>query len=524
MIFEVSNRGSFMNESLVKFESLIKADAKYNFSEAQLVECALKANDKTYLSADGALVITTGLFTGRAAKDKYVVEDSYSEKVIDWQNNINKMSSAQFDILKLEMLKRFECKDRPIYVNTRSASADPDYALEVNLITTSAAHALFALNIFRDEVHNYPLGSFTIMHDPDFMVDIKKNEVRSPTVIAINFSTREVIIAGTGYAGEIKKAIFSILNTLLPDYGILPMHTGANKDKEGNTSLFFGLSGTGKTTLSTDIEVDLIGDDEHGLSEAGIFNFEGGCYAKTDGLNQEKEPDIYLAANSFKSLLENVVLDPETRRPKFNDTSITENGRATYSLKVLNHIVKDSRGGIPSNIFFLSADALGVLPAVSLLTVDQALYYYLSGYTAKLAGTELGLKGIEIAFSHCFGAPFMMRKAEDYSKLLRIFLDKYPIKVWLINTGWYGGKYGTGKRYPLAITRNCIRSIQSGQVSDEFNLNEVFNLKTPKSLVNLDPKFLQPENLWSDKEDYFKTALDLKDKFEENHKKFIGII
>lgn len=496
------------------------AKIKLNLPEATLVEYSLKQDPANKLSKDGSLVIKTGKFTGRAAKDKYVVIEPYTEKVIDWNNNIRQMTAENFNSIKLAMLENFNNGTRPTFITTKSTSANPTYALEVILITPSAAHALFCTNIFRDEQFEYPLGSFTIYHDPDFQVDSLKYTVRSSTIISINFSTKEIIIAGTGYAGEIKKSIFSVLNTLLPEHNVLPMHTGANQTNAGTTSLFLGLSGTGKTTLSTDIGVKIIGDDEHGLSETGIFNFEGGCYAKTDGLTLETEPDIFKASNRFKTLLENVVLDELTRTPLFNDKSITENGRSTYSLNALENFSTDSRGPIPSNIFFLSADALGVLPAISLLTSEQAIFYFLTGYTAKLAGTEIGLKEIEVTFSHCFGAPFMMRRAQEYAGLLKLFLEKHPIKVWLVNTGWYGGPYGTGTRYPLQMTRNCIRSIQKGFKNNNFHLNEIFNLQIPQELDGVDSSFLCPDKLWNNKNEYNKSALSLKNKFEENYKKF----
>lgn len=503
-----------------KFNLSETTKIKIDLSAPALVEYALKHNDKNKLSADGALVIRTGKFTGRAASDKYIVNEPFSNKVIDWKNNIRQMNAEHFQAIKNEILENFNTGKRTIFITSRSAVANPAYAIKVNLITPSAAHSLFCTHIFRDEQFEYPMGEFTIYHDPDFLVNTDKYPVRSSTVIATNFSTKEIIIAGTGYAGEIKKSIFSVLNTILPEYGILPMHTGANQNKNGQTSLFFGLSGTGKTTLSTDTNVDIIGDDEHGMAESGIFNFEGGCYAKTDGLTLEREPDIFKASNRFKSLLENVVLDELTRKPQFDDKSITENGRATYPLSALENTVVDSRGALPSNIFFLSADALGVLPAVSLLTTEQAIYYFLTGYTAKLAGTEIGLKEIEVTFSHCFGAPFMMRRPSDYAQLLKSYLTKHPIKVWLINTGWYGGAYGTGKRYPLMLTRNCIRSIQDGAKDIQFDLNEVFNLKIPRELPNVDSSFLAPEKLWKDKSEYNKAALSLRNRFEDNFKKF----
>lgn len=493
-----------------------------NLACCELVERSLRENEKNSLSADGSLVITTGHFTGRAVDDKYVVFESFSERAIDWKANINKMEISQFDKLKKDVLTSFESGASPIYVMNRSVCANHDFAMEVRLLTNLASSALFAYNIFRDPLLNYPMEHYTIYHKPDFHADPAKYSLRSPTVIAINFQSCEIIIVGTGYAGEIKKSIFSVLNTLLPEKNVLPMHTGANIDQAGNSSLFFGLSGTGKTTLSTDEGISLIGDDEHGLGQNGIFNFEGGCYAKTNGLTFEREPDIYKASNHFTSLLENVVLDNRTRKPNFEDTSLTENGRSTYSLKTLDTIAPSGTGPIPKNIFFLSADALGVLPAISKLSPEQAMFYFLSGYTAKLAGTEVGLKGIKTTFSHCFGAPFMMRRSHDYGNLLKDFLLKNPIDVWLVNTGWYGGVYGRGKRYPLSFTRQCIRAVQQGQASGvEYKIDEVFNLAIPQKLGEADVYYLNPQKLWTDQNEYLSMALDLKNKFEENYKKLI---
>jgi phosphoenolpyruvate carboxykinase (ATP) len=491
-----------------------------NLNHAELTERALRENHLNKLSASGSLVITTGRFTGRAVNDKYVVEDVFTEKVIDWKNNVGRMTQNDFESLKKEILSDFEKTSEPIYLMTRSAGANAKYALEVKLLTNQASSALFASNMFREPVAQYPMGTFTIYHNPAFLADTKKYKVKSPTVVSINFSTREIIIVGTGYSGEIKKSIFSALSTLLPEKGVLPMHTGANIDSQGQSSLFFGLSGTGKTTLSTDEGISLIGDDEHGLCDEGIFNFEGGCYAKTNGLSFEREPDIFLASNQFASLLENVTLEPTTRQPLFNDTTLTENGRSTYPLSALKSFTPSGAGPIPKNIFFLSADALGVLPAISKLDRDQAMFYFLTGYTAKLAGTEIGLEGIKTTFSHCFGAPFMMRHAQDYGNLLKAFLEKYPINVWLVNTGWFGGVYGEGMRYQLSFTRSCIRSVQNfGDEGVEFFKDDIFGVQIPKSLRGVDKSFLNPATLWRDQEQYLKMANHLKNQFEENFKK-----
>lgn len=490
-----------------------------NSSTAFLIEKSISQSSKNRLSSNGSLVIETGKFTGRAAEDKYVVEDTFTNKVIDWKNHIRKMSDSTFQSLKKDILTDFEIQGLPLFAMDRSAGANPLYALGVRIIGPSPSHAIFSKNIFRKPLDVTPLGQFTIYHHPTYETSVDKYSLRSSTVIAINFNSQEIIIIGTGYAGEIKKSIFSVMGVLLPENNILPMHTGANQDKNGKTSLFFGLSGTGKTTLSTDTGLDLIGDDEHGLSDEGIFNIEGGCYAKTYDLKYEKEPEIFNVSNKFQSLLENVVLDSHSRIPLFSDKSITENGRSTYSLESLENVVQSGRGKIPSNIFFLSADALGVLPAVSNLTADQAMFYFLSGYTAKLAGTELGLKGISTTFSHCFGAPFMMRKSRDYGELLKSLLKKHKINVWLVNTGWYGGPYGEGQRYPLSFTRSCIRSIQQGDIQDlSFEKDLIFDLAIPIGLPSVDHKMLNPMKLWKDEKRYLESAEFLLSKFKENFK------
>lgn len=472
-----------------------------------------------HLSADGALVVNSGKYTGRAAEDKYIVHDESTHSIIDWSGKVNKLSEDTFDDLRTEILKRFHVLKPELYITEASAGAENSYSLGVNLVTPSPVHAMFTRLIMRPKRDKYPLGIFTIYHDPAFEFDAKRFGLRSGTVVALNFKKREVIIAGTAYCGEIKKSIFTIMSTILPDLGVLPMHSGANADNKGNVSVFFGLSGTGKTTLSTDTGMNVIGDDEHGLSDRGIFNFEGGCYAKTYNLKASSEPDIYAATNRFGSLMENVVLD-EFHRPKFNDQSLTENGRSTYPLTALPSIINDGCGKIPSNFFFLSADAMGVLPLVSKLDQEQAMYYFLLGYTAKVAGTEVGMKGITATFSHCFGAPFMMRHPEDYGNLLKHILEKHQINVWLVNTGWYGGPYGIGKRYDLGVTRSCIRAIQQG-LGEQVQLKKdpVFGLMVPEDLDDIDSRYLRPMDLWDSRDEYLENARKLKSLFDENYKK-----
>ncbi|MFP5386543.1 MAG: phosphoenolpyruvate carboxykinase [Bacteriovoracia bacterium] len=491
-----------------------------NSNEPFLIEQAIKKRQGN-LSADGALVVLSGKFTGRAADDKYIVKDSLTEEMIDWGGKVNVLSSEKFQELKTEILSRVHMLKPEMYVMETSAGAVENYSLGVNLITTSPVHALFCSHIMRDRREANPLGEFTIYHYPDLEFDAKEHGLRSSTVIALDFSTKEILIAGTSYCGEIKKSIFTVMNTLLPDLGVLPMHSGANADESNNVSVFFGLSGTGKTTLSTDQGMRMIGDDEHGLSREGIFNFEGGCYAKTYKLKEESEPDIFHATNRFGSIMENVVLDKK-RVPDFDDKTITENGRSTYPLRFLDNIVQEGAGKIPSNFFFLSADAMGVLPPLSLLTKEQAMYYFLLGYTAKVAGTEAGMKGISATFSHCFGAPFMMRKPYDYGLLLKDLLQEYPIRVWLVNTGWYGGPYGVGKRFDISVTRSCIRAVQQGKAEkSEFRKDEIFSFLVPETLEGVESKYLRPSGLWKDGKDYRESALNLKRLFDENYKKLL---
>lgn len=494
---------------------------RVNPSSALLIERTIQ-KFQGKLSSRGALCVNSGKFTGRAAEDKYVVRNKASEKIIDWNAKIHELDDQRFNELKIEMLKKIHLLKPETFIVEVSAGADPMYSLGVNLITTSPVHAFFCQQIMRAKRENNSLGSYVIYHDPTLEFDAKKYGLRSSTVIAINFESREILIGGTAYCGEIKKAIFSVMNTILPDYGVLPVHSGANMGQGGKVSVFFGLSGTGKTTLSADVGLQVIGDDEHGISERGIFNFEGGCYAKTYKLTESGEPQIFHAVNRFGSLMENVVLDPETREPKFDDKSITENGRATYPLGFLDGPDQDGRGEIPSDFFFLSADAMGVLPAISSLSDEQAIYYFLLGYTAKVAGTEIGLKGVTATFSHCFGAPFMMRPPIDYGVLLKEFLHKHKIKVWLVNTGWYGGSYGEGKRYSLDFTRNCIRAIQRGLGPEtSFTTDPVFSLRIPDYIEGIDINLLNPHLLWKDPEEYFKTAKDLKQQFDHNYSKVI---
>lgn len=500
--------------NLVSNQTLVQE----NLPVVKLVEEAIRLKSGQ-LSETGALVFSSGKFTGRAANDKYVVKDNYSDKVIDWTGNVNAMSQENYDKIKEHYLSDLK-KQKQLFIEERSAGADAKYAMGVTLITTSPVHSLFVKHLLREPLDNYPLGTFTIYHAPNLELPATNFNLKSSTAIIINFEAKEIIIAGTCYAGEIKKSVFSVMNTLLPDYGILPMHAGANVDESGDVSVFFGLSGTGKTTLSTDKGKKLVGDDEIGFSSEGIFNIEGGCYAKTYKLKKTDEPQIFQAANQFGSLMENVVMD-SNGQINFDDKTITENGRSSYPLTALSDFETTGVAKTPKHIFFLSADATGVLPPVSLLTSEQAMYYFLSGYTAKLGGTELGVVGVQKTFSHCFGAPFMMRRPQDYSRLLEKLIKETGANVWLINTGWSGGPYGVGKRFDLEITRSIIRGIQSGEISraGAFMDLAILDLRYPCQPLSLN-KYNNPRKLWADAEAYDKAAEELKLAFAENYKKF----
>ena len=485
-----------------------------NLSQAKLIEKSVQ-NHEGHLGPHGELIIQTGKQTGRSADDKYVVKNEVSDKKIWWENNIREMSQEVFDQLTNDVLAYYKTQSE-VFSSERSIGHDGDFSLGIKFFSPKASAAFFSGNMFKEYTgkHN---DEYTILHAPGFFVDKEKYKTRSEVVLVTCFLRKITIIAGTHYAGEIKKSMFSIMNFLTPDRGILPMHSGANQNNNGESFVFFGLSGTGKTTLSTDEGLLLIGDDEHGLSDKGLFNFEGGCYAKTAGLSEKTEPGIFKASTQFGSMLENVKLSEDQATVDFFDISITENGRSSYPLSFINERVKNGTGSIPKNIFYLSADAFGVLPPVSLLTSKQALDYFKLGYSAKLAGTEIGIKTPVATFSTCFGAPFMIRHPKVYSELLKRFIEQYDIRVWLINTGWYGGSYGEGKRFPLAITRQIIREIQYHNLDQAtFVKEEFFDLKIPTAINGVDSSLLNPASVWKDSAAYTKTAKSLSESFEKN--------
>ncbi|MBK9247045.1 MAG: phosphoenolpyruvate carboxykinase (ATP) [Ignavibacteria bacterium] len=493
----------------------------YNLSTPDLYEHALSYGE-AQLSEHGALVAITSPHTGRSANDKFVVEEASSKDNV-WWGKVNKpFSPEKFNALKSRVTAYLQNQD--IYVLDCVAGADDKYSLPVRVITQHAWHNLFAKNMFielsDEQLDSFEPG-FTIIHAPDFKANPATDGTRSETFILLDFSQKLVLIGGTQYAGEIKKSIFTVLNYLLPLRKVMSMHCSANIGKNGDTALFFGLSGTGKTTLSTDPERSLIGDDEHGWSDDGTFNFEGGCYAKVINLSAEAEPIIYQTTRTFGTILENVVVDPYTREIDLFDDSITENTRASYSRNVLDNIAESNSGGHPTNIFFLTCDAFGVMPPIARLTPEQAMFHFLSGYTAKVAGTEAGVKEPSATFSTCFGAPFMVHHPKVYANLLRDKINATGSTVWLVNTGWSGGEYGTGKRMKIGYTRALLRAALTGELKNaEFMTEPFFGLSIPTACDGVPTEILNPRNTWADKAAYDKKANHLVGLFTDNYKQF----
>ncbi len=477
-------------------------------------------NGEGKLTKHGALVVETGKHTGRSANDKYVVKTPTTEKSVWWENSLSEMSTETFNKLKETVLGHLN-KGEQVFITERSVGAHKEHNIGVRLITNRPQHALFSKYLFRTPERQLNNDDFTILHAPDLEINTDEYGTKSGTVITTCFDQKITIIVGSFYAGEIKKSMFCVLNYMLPDRNILPMHAGANKLKNDEVSVFFGLSGTGKTTLSTDEGSLLIGDDEHGLGDDGVFNFEGGCYAKTYKLSKTGEPEIYKASSQFGSMLENVIVDPTTGDPDFFNNTLTENGRSSYPLDFIEELETSSQGKIPKHIFFLSADAFGVLPPVAKLTKEQAMFYFVLGYTAKLAGTEIGVKEPQATFSPCFGAPFMLQHPSVYAELLGHYLEKYDIKVWLINTGWTGGAYGVGQRFPLNITRNIIRTIQANNLNlAPTTKDPIFGFEIPQAVRNVPTSLLHPKEAWSNKEEFDTKAQNLAASFHKQMEKF----
>jgi phosphoenolpyruvate carboxykinase (ATP) len=495
----------------------------WNLNPAQLVEKALRRHEGL-LANGGSLVVRTGQFTGRSPKDKYIVRDAETDSKVDWGPVNQPMTAESFNELYQRMLKFWEGSEE-VFVQDCFGGADHEYTLPIRVISQRAWHSLFARQLFlRPAAHHDTeahIPEFTIFFAPTFYADPEKDGTRSKTCIAVDFSRRAVIIAGTEYAGEVKKSVFTILNYLLPLRGVMPMHCSANIGDNGHTALFFGLSGTGKTTLSADPQRSLIGDDEHGWSDHGIFNFEGGCYAKCIKLSKEKEPQIWNAIR-FGTVLENVVLDLNQRTLDFDSDELTENTRAAYPIDFIDNALVPSVGSHPSHILFLTADAFGVLPPISRLTPEQAMFHFLSGYTAKLAGTERGLgKEPSATFSACFGAPFLPLPAVTYAKMLGEKMRRHGVKCYLVNTGWVGGPYGVGERMNLPYTRAMVNAAVQGQLdSVATEVHPVFRVAVPRSCPGVPDSVLNARGQWSDGEAYDRAATHLDELFRNNLTKF----
>ena len=473
-------------------------------------------------STFGALAIQTGKFTGRSPEDRFIVKDSYTEDAL-WWGHINKpFSTEHYDQLKQDLCDYLS--DKEIYVRDAFAGAHPAYRMSLRVVNEYPWSNQFAYNMFlrpmEEELQNFS-HEWTILNAPDFLADPVKHGTRQENFAVLNFTEKYILIGGTGYTGEIKKGIFSALNFILPfEKNVLSMHCSANVGHEGDTAIFFGLSGTGKTTLSADPHRKLIGDDEHGwCSDNTIFNFEGGCYAKVIDLSEDKEPDIYRAIKKH-AILENIIMD-ENGNVDFTNTSITQNTRVSYPIDHIDNIQPGSLAQNPKNIFFLTADAYGVLPPISKLNANQAAYHFISGYTAKVAGTEEGINEPKAVFSACFGAPFMPLHPTYYATMLSEKMEAAGVNVWLINTGWVGGAYGTGNRIKLSYTRAMIRAALSGELQDvNYIEHSIFGLMMPENCPNVPADLLDPKNTWADKDEYDLQAVTLAKKFEENFKVF----
>jgi phosphoenolpyruvate carboxykinase (ATP) len=472
----------------------------------------------------GPIVANTGKHTARSANDKFVVKEPTTQENIWWGQYNRPFDPEKFNDLYNRLLGFLQGRD--LFVQDCYAGADPQYRLPIRIINELAWHSLFARNMFllprtRDEYQRHT-PEFTILCVPSFKGMPQVDGTVASTFIVLNFAQRLCIIGNTAYAGEIKKSVFTVLNYLLPLEGVMPMHCSANVGSEGDTAIFFGLSGTGKTTLSADPHRGLIGDDEHGWSDDGIFNFEGGCYAKVINLSAAAEPQIYACTRKFGTILENVVFDPASRKIDLDDDGITENTRASYPLEFIDNAVNEKRGGHPRNIILLTCDASGVMPPIARLTPDQTLYQFISGYTSKIAGTEVGLgKEPELTFSTCFGAPFMVHRPHFYAELLKKKILRYNVDCWLVNTGWVGGAYGIGKRISIKYTRALLNAALSGKLRDvEYATDPVFGFRIPRSCEEVPDAVLDPSTSWPDKSAYMNKYRELASRFIENFRKF----
>ncbi|MEA3029941.1 MAG: phosphoenolpyruvate carboxykinase [Sphingomonadales bacterium] len=497
------------------------AKMHWNLGPAELTEHAIRGGEGL-LAKHGPLVVRTGRHTGRSAGDKYIVRDAETDATIWWDNN-KAIAPESFAALKADFFAALGEKEM-LYAQDLYGGSQSEHRVRVRVITELAWHSQFIRTMLvRPAAAELPgfEPEFTIVDLPGFRADPARHGTRSETVIAVDLTEKLILIGGTQYAGEMKKSVFGILNYLLPPAGVMPMHCSANIGPKGDTAVFFGLSGTGKTTLSADAGRTLIGDDEHGWSDSAVFNFEGGCYAKMIRLSAEAEPEIFATTKRFGTVLENVVIDPETRELDLDDPSLAENSRGAYPIDFIPNSSADNMGPVPKNVIFLAADAFGVLPPIARLSPEQAMYHFLSGYTAKVAGTEIGVTEPEATFSTCFGAPFMPRFPWVYGNLLKERIAKGGVACWLVNTGWTGGKYGVGSRMPIKATRALLNAALDGSLAHvAFRTDPNFGFAVPVSVPGVDPAILSPRDTWADKADYDATAARLVGLFTANFAKF----
>lgn len=489
----------------------------WNLPPAELVEHTLRRGEGT-LANTGALVVKTGEFTGRSPKDKFVVKDDMTRDTCWWGEINQPVSQEHYESLKARVIDYLQNQEE-LYVRDAFAGADPDHRIKVRVVNEAPWSNMFVYNMFirptKSDRENFT-PDWTVLCAPGFHGNGAEDGIRQHNFTMVNFTERTILIGGSAYTGEIKKGIFTVLNYILPRNGVLSMHCSANIGQSGDTAIFFGLSGTGKTTLSADPDRLLIGDDEHGWTDKGVFNFEGGCYAKCIDLTEEKEPQIWNAIK-FNALLENITFVDGTRQVDFADTSITQNTRVSYPIHHIKGAVEPSMGGIPKNIFFLTCDAFGVLPPISKLTAGQAMYQFISGYTAKVAGTEAGITEPVTVFSACFGAPFLPLHPTKYAEMLGKMMKEHNVNVWLVNTGWSGGSYGVGSRMKLRYTRSMVSAALNGDLDNvDYKTDPVFNLNMPTSVPNVPADVLDPRNTWADKAAYDRKAADLAAKFNKN--------
>ena len=498
------------------------AAVHWNLTEPGLYEHAIRGNEATIV-VGGALCAATGHHTGRSPQDKHTVVDDLTRDSVWWDGN-RKMSQENFQNLLFDFIEH--AKGKKLFAQDLYGGADPKYRVKTRVFTEYAWHSLFIRQLLirpeRADLEKF-VPELTVVDLPSFKPDAKRHGGRegSDTMVAIDFARKIVLICGSSYAGEMKKSVFTTLNFYLPAENVVPMHCSANVGPNGDSALFFGLSGTGKTTLSADPHRTLIGDDEHGWGPDGIFNFEGGCYAKCIKLAQEAEPMIWDATNRFGAVLENVVFDPVTRIPDYDDGSKTENTRSAYPMEFIPNASRTGRAGHPRNVIFLTADAYGVMPPIAKLSPTQAMYHFLSGYTAKVAGTEKGLIGVQPVFSTCFGAPFLPRHPSVYADLLHDYINRYKVDCWLVNSGWTGGKYGEGRRMPIKATRRLLAAVLDGALRNvDFRTDPYFGFSVPTSVQGVEPHLLNPFKTWKNKAEFDKTARDLIGMFQKNFAKY----